>query len=175
MKISSVIRATLAAIILSGVVGCKTNSENYRVAYEGVKDKVERVDPVQGTIYDRYRQEARSAATVIDGDTIPTLTVPVMCVKGLSTPDDVLPYSIAVTQFKQIFNARALVDRLRAAGYRGATVVQTAEPLYYVIAVTTATASEAAAAYELVRADRAVFSKPPFPLILRPTRYPLTL
>lgn len=162
-----------SAVVAGMLVSCKTNEANYRAAYEAVKEKTEADSGIEGTIYEKIRKESVSSHTVIGTDTIPTLTVAVKCVKGLSTPSEVKPYNIAVSQFKQVFNARSLMERLRADGYKSATVVETAEPLYYVIAVTTDSVDEAAAAYEIIKADKRVYTRTPYPLLLRPQRYPL--
>jgi hypothetical protein len=166
----------LAASAVAGMfVSCKTTEENYREAYEAVKEKVETESGIDGTIYEKIRKEAISSQTIVAGDTIPTTTVAIKCVDGLSTPTDVKQYNIAVAQFKQLFNAKSLTTRLRNNGYVGATVVATAEPLYYVIAVTTESPEDAATAFDKVRNDKNVFTKTPYPLLLRPQRYPLSM
>ncbi len=162
-----------AAIVAVPFVSCKTNEANYKAAYEAVKEKTETDSGIEGTIYEKIRKESVNSHTVIGRDTVPTVTVAVKCVKGVSLPADIKYYNIAVAQFKQVFNARSLMERLRGYGYNTATLVETAEPLYYVIAVTTDSAEEAGAAYEIVKADKRVFSKTPYPLLLRPQRYPL--
>ncbi len=155
-------------------VSCKTNEANYRAAYEAVKEKTETDSGIEGTIYERIRKESVQSRTIVGRDTIPTMTVAVKCVAGVSVPDDVKQYNIAVSQFKQVFNAKSLVDRLRSEGYDSATLVVTAEPLYFVIAATTSSPEEAAAAYEIICADKRIFTKTPYPLLLKPQRYPLS-
>ena len=81
------------------------------------------------------------------------------------------PYAIVVNQFKQVFNAKSLMNRLRDNG-NNAIVVETAEPLYYVIAGSYETAEEAAAAYHKIKSDKNIVLKEPFPWILRPVRLP---
>lgn len=162
--------AITATLLLAS---CRTNEENYRVAYEAVKEKTEAASGLESTIYEQMRREAIGGRTIVAGDTIPTTTVAVRCVAGVSTPAAVGQYNVAVAQFKQLFNARSLVDRLHAAGYSGATMVATAEPLYYVIAATANDAADAAALFAAVRADERVYSKPPYPLLLRPQRFPI--
>jgi hypothetical protein len=154
-------------------ISCRTTEENYREAYEAVKEKVDADSGIDGTIYEKIRKEAINSQTIVRGDTVPTMTVAVKCVDGLSTSGDVKQYNIAVAQFKQLFNAKSLMTRLRNNGYSGATVVVTAEPLYYVIAATVDSPEEAAGAYDKVRNDKTVYARTPYPLLLRPQRYPL--
>lgn len=173
MKISNLMPSAAIVALLLSAASCRTSEENYRVAYTAVKEKVDADAGIEGTIYEKIRREAVGGRTIVGGDTIPTTTVAVGCVEGVSVAADVGRYNVAVAQFKQLFNARSLVGRLRAAGYSGATVVATGEPLYYVVAATAATAEEAAAAFAAVSADTAVYSRPPYPLLLRPQRFPL--
>ncbi|MCM1033988.1 MAG: hypothetical protein NC405_09615, partial [Odoribacter sp.] len=142
MKIYPLLAA--GCVMAMTFVSCKTNEANYRAAYEAVKEKTENDSGIDGTIYERIRKESVKSRTIVGNDTIPTMIVAVKCVPGVSGPADVKQYNIAVSQFKQVFNAKSLMDRLRAEGYDSATLVVTAEPLYYVIAVTTSSPEEAA-------------------------------
>ena len=164
-------------MLLAVMASCKTTEKNYRAAYEKALEKTEETSVVDGTIYDKMRREAINSSMVDSqsGDTIPMITMTVSCVKGVSVPDSVGRYSVAVAQFKQVFNAKSMMRRLRARGYTTATVVQTAEPLYYVLAATCATPAEAAEAYRRIVADKAVATKTPYPCVFTPARYPLSL
>ena len=77
-------------------------------------------------------------------------------------------YNIVVGQFKQVFNARQMRERLMAGGYPDAFIIHTREPLYYVVTQTVATPEEALAAYERVKADRNIVLRDPLPFVLRP-------
>lgn len=170
---TTALAAAAAALLAAAASSCRTNEANYREAYTAVREKADADDGIEGTIYEKIRKEAVGGRTIVGGAAIPTTTVAVAAVAGVSTAADVGPYNVAVAQFRQSFNARSLAQRLRAAGYAGATVVATAEPLYYVIAAPAATADEAAALFAAVAADTAVYTRPPYPLLLRPQRYPL--
>lgn len=163
-----------AVIIASVCASCKTTEENFRYSYETARQKAdEGNNGIDGTVYDRIRNEAIRSHMVSDGDTIPLNTINVAAVKDVSTPDDVKRYSVAVAQFKQLFNAKSMASRLRERGYDGATVVMTAEPLYYVIAAGADTNAEATALWRKVRADKQMVMKAPFPWILAPSSYPV--
>ena len=70
-----------------------------------------------------------------------------------------------------MFNARQMRQRLIDSGYESAMIVNTREPLYYVIAVTAATPEEALAAWQRVTADKNIVLRSPLPFILQPARY----
>ncbi len=153
--------------------GCKTTEANYRAAYEVAKEKSAEKSLVDGTIYDQMRREAIDSRLVVNGDSIPMVTVQVSTVADYSTPQSVKRYSVVVNQFKQVFNAKSQVNRLRTSGYPEALLVVTAEPLYYVVAVSVDNPEEAAAEYFKVLDDKSIVKKNPFPWILRPASYPV--
>ncbi len=158
----------LAAAVLSS---CKTTEANYKRAYElAVKDKDD-ADPVANTIYDAIRREALPAAVITaEGDTLryksEHLTVTVD--QGLDRVPVMKRYCVVAGQFKQQFNAKAMAKRLRDLGYESAFVIQTAEPLYYVVAVTTDSPSEASEAERALAKDEVLALRAPCPLIVRP-------
>ncbi|MBD5267914.1 MAG: hypothetical protein HDS41_07070 [Bacteroides sp.] len=163
----------LCLVMLLVASGCKTTEANYRAAYEVAKEKSADKSPVDGTVYDQMRREAIDSRLIVSGDSLPMLTVQVATVPEYSTPESVKQYSVVVNQFKQVFNAKSQVARLRESGYPGALLVVTAEPLYYVVAESVATPDEAAAAFKKVMEDKNIVKKSPFPWILRPATYPL--
>ncbi len=165
--------SVLCIAMLLAASGCKTTEANYRAAYEVAKEKSAEKSPVEGTIYDQMRREAIDSRLIVKGDSLPMLTVQVATVPQYSTPETVKQYSVVVNQFKQVFNAKSQVARLRESGYPGALLVVTAEPLYYVVAESVATPDDAAAAFKKVMDDKNIVMKSPFPWILRPAVYPL--
>ena len=170
MKYCIILLLTLAICVLPG---CRTTEANYRAAYEVAHRKSEQKSPVEGTVYEKIRNESVESRMVAGNDTVPMNTVMIAAVKDFTNPDDVKHYSVAVNQFKQIFNARSQAQRLRDAGYPQATVVMTSEPLYYVIAGGADTAAEAMEIYHRVKKDKSVITKSPFPWVLKAARYPI--
>ena len=164
----------LVAIFMVILSGCKPTEANYRAAYLAAKEKNEAESPVEATIYDRIRKEAINSELVDGNDTIPMMTVPVKCTPGESNPSSVKLYSVTVAQFKQIFNARSMAERLRAQGYENATVVENGEPLYYVIASTYETADSAAMGFRYLNSDSNVKCRPPYPCVMKAAIFPLT-
>lgn len=163
----------IAIIAIMATTGCKTTEANYRAAYMAAKEKSEEKSPVDGTIYAQMRKEAIDANLVVKGDTIPMNHEQVATVAGYSTPETVRRYSIVVNQFKQIFNAKSQVERLRTNGYPDALLVKTAEPLFYVVAAGADTPETAAELFKKVSSDKSVVIKSPFPWILVPATYPV--
>lgn len=172
MKFQYVITMISAAIILSGVTSCKTNEANYRAAYEAAKQKQEEDSGISGTIYERIRQESINSRLIVDGDSIPMSTVNVRLTANCQPETPLAQYGIAVAQFKQLFNAKAMMNRLRENGYPGAAIVENAEPLYYVIAASAADADSIPELYHKVLNDKKIVTKSPFPWVLKPSHFP---
>lgn len=173
MIMKRILLISCCAAILWAATGCKTTEANYKAAYEMAKEKSAEKSPVDGTIYEQMRREAIDSRLVVNGDSIPMVTAQISVVPGYSTPQSVKRYSVVVNQFKQVFNAKSQVDRLRAAGYPDALLVVTAEPLYYVVAASADTPEDIAGQFKKVADDKSIVKKSPFPWVLRPASYPL--
>lgn len=164
------IAACVAALAFTG---CKTTEANYKAAYEAAKQKNEETRGIEGTVYEKIRNEAIESRLIVKNDSIPMSTVQVKIARQTASPDSVKRYSLVVNQFKQVFNATSQMNRLRSEGYPEAFLLETAEPLYYVVASSFDSPEEASAAYKKIIADKSVTMKAPFPWILRPARFPL--
>lgn len=127
----------IAALTLLTAIGCKTTEENYRAAYQRVKEN-ERAG-IDSTIYSRIRQEARPRQISIDGDTVGMRSEYVAVTEGQTgiTTEALKRYNVVVAQFKQLFHAKSVSRRFIEAGHSKTFIVQTREPLYYVVAFTT--------------------------------------
>lgn len=158
--------ATLPILVGSG---CRTNEENYRRAYEAAKQK--QVEEAGGeTIYNKIRREARQSATTAGGDTIAYTTQFVLVTKDLgATPASLKRYNLVAGQFKQLFHAKSLMNRLRQAGYSDSFVVQTREPYYYVIAASSDAIADIVALLKQFETAPPMKLVDPCPWILRPT------
>jgi hypothetical protein len=161
----SILYVTAAfAMMLSG--GCKTTEANYRQAYEKA---IAARDNIDSTIYGQIRRQFNEQAVVtVSGDTV---NVRVMHVRvtpdGGGIAENLHRYNVVAGQFKQLFNARSMRNRMADNGFPGAFVVETAEPYYYVVASSHNTAAEASAALKS-QAD-AIRMKEPCPFILDAT------
>lgn len=166
MKKALILTLTLVALLSA----CKPSEKHYRAAYEAAKAK-EQATPLEETIYANIRKEARHQNVVIGNDTLPMTTQYVsFTTEAGGNVADFHRYNIVVAQFKQVFNAKAMMKRAVEAGYQNAFVVQTREPLYFVVARSVTTPAEARAALDSVRTEQKIPMKEPAPWILRTPR-----
>ncbi len=161
----------LLVIIMAAacLTACKTSEANYKAAYETVIEKQRGATPTDGTIYNRFRDRVVAHEVITAaGDTLSVRVEAIAFVgDGGITRDDMLKYNVIVGGFKQIFNARALRDRLANNGYKS-FIISTAEPLYYVGAATAGTLDEVAPVVERLSADPDLRLRSPYPFILQP-------
>lgn len=152
-------------------VACKTSEANYRAAYERAAEQRQAQSGVDSTIYARIRNQATTTRLIASGDSIPMRTEYVSPTKDEgATRENTLKYNVVVGQFKQIFNARQMRQRLISGGYPDARLLETREPLYYVVTATCATPEEAEQAYRKVLQDKNLVLRAPLPFILRPAQ-----
>lgn len=171
MKILKLIAATVC--IMGTLYSCKPTEANYRQAYLTTKEKADEKSPVESTIYNNLRRQTIKSGIIDGNDTIPLMQTAVKCTPGISVPDSVGLYSVAVAQFKQIFNARSMMNRLRGMGYSAATVVENGEPLYYVLISTFDNADAAVESYKAIANDADIVCREPYPCIFKPSVFPL--
>ncbi len=167
MKLSRLLPIAALAC-LAVVASCKPSEESYRQAYEAAKNRD--TDVIEETIYNKIRQRARPQQIVVGADTLDYR------VEGVTlTGDDgairqrVKRYNVVVGQFKQIFNARAMTEAITSRGYDG-FIVNTAEPLYYVVAAACSTNEEALRLLQEVEKRKDIPMKDPYPLVVCPAR-----
>lgn len=169
---SVAIIATLALTVFSG---CKTSEKNYRTAYETARQhQIERnggEDLTNGVALTQTGMFKPAAHTIGDV-TFPMATTWVRSESGVTSPLDSLHrYNVAVGQFKQIFNARALFNRLKNSHYPDAVMMKTSEGYYVVASMSTNVPVEALKGLEEVKADTTIKPREPFPFILRPAQF----
>lgn len=122
-----------AAVVL---VGCKTTEANYRAAYEATiasrtPNERDGLDENTRRLLALDRKNVHSKA-VVDGDTLAITTL--FVTMESNDPKFVPQYSVVSNAFSQVFNARALLNRLIEAGFTNAYIFKTATPDYYVAA-----------------------------------------
>lgn len=158
-KSAYIFLAYIFIVFLVTLAGCKTTEKNYREAYEKAITADTTRTPFEETIYGAQRRAVRNGKIAIDGDTIPMQMIAVsVTADGGGIPEMLKNYCVVAASFKQLFNAWSVRDRLVDGGYPGAFIVQTTEPYYYVLALSTDTATAAVAALRKLQAT------PPFPL-----------
>lgn len=158
-------------VLAAAITGCRTTEANYRAAYEAAvagRDDDPSSTGIDNTVYDKIRREARPASVIADGDTVPARRERVRLTDAADGEQMQAAY-LVVAQFKQLFNARSLRDRLRDGGYPDVTLLETREPLYYV-AVGGGDNHAAAMLYRDWLAKPALPARDPYPLILQPVR-----
>lgn len=167
MKTRILLPTAAIALAAMAMTGCKTNEQNYRSAYEVAKQA--QYTGVDSTVYAKIRQEAIPTAIMADGDSIHIKTEFVTTTKPSadSAAPELKRYGVVVGQFKQVFNARAMQSRIVANGYPQAYIVQTREPLYYVIAAGSDSIDTAVADMKRVAADTSMRLRQPLPWILQ--------
>lgn len=148
------------------MAACGTNEANYKKAYEKAKEK--EGSGIESTIYNRVREQSREECIVTDGDTVNVTVEYVTATKDAGfTPERLDKYNVVTGQFKQLFHAKSMRNRMEAGGYPEAIIVETGEPLYYVVIRSTQLLAEAKAAADSVSASSPVKLKDGFPVILR--------
>ena len=150
------------------VVSCGTNEENYRKAYEKAKEKD--TDGIESTIYNRIRQQSRDEKIILGNDTIDVTVEYIAATKAAGyTPAQMQKYNVVAGQFKQLFHAKSLRNRMADGGYPDAIIVETGEPLYYVVALSTKSLSEAKSVADTLATASPVKLGAGFPMIVRAT------
>ena len=158
--------AVVAAMALGA---CKTTEANYKAAYEAAKIQQRQSADIDSTIYGKVRRQGTMIQLSVGQDTLPIRTEAIGYTDGGgASRETVRKYNIVVGQFKQVFNARQMRERLMAGGYPDAFIVHTREPLYYVVTQTVDTPEEALAAYDKVKTDKNIVLRDPLPFVLRP-------
>lgn len=170
MKIRKIHLLPIVALMIAMLaVGCKTNEANYRQAYETAKEGMKNKNAIDSTIYSRIRNNAQTTNLIVGNDTLGVRTEHIAIPQdGGMTRERLKRYNVVVGQFKQIFNARQMRERLQNSGYADAFIINTAEPLYYVCTQTCTTADEAVHELEKVKNDKSIVLREPLPFLLRP-------
>lgn len=158
----------LLALLLC--VGCKTTEQNYKNAYETARQhQAERqgVDlPDGATLKNPDVPDPRPV--VIDGVELPMVTAWVLTADKAVTPLDSLgKFTVVVAQFKQIFNASQMRDRLASSNGLKPVILKMANGYYLVGAYTTNDPSQALEDYNRIKDDKSIMLKEPFPFIFR--------
>ena len=162
----------IAAIAALCAISCKTTEENYRKAYEAAAQQQRDATGLDSTIYGRIRNQAVTSWLAVGSDSLPVRREYIGYTDGGgASRDNIRRYNIVVGQFKQVFNARQMRQRLIDGGYDGAMIVHTREPLYYVIAASVPTPEEARKVWQRITTDRSLVLKSPLPFILTPANF----
>lgn len=142
--------------------GCKTTEANYSAAYEIARQKRDAgltAEEVEG-----MKREAAIAGTVYKGDSIPLKGMYVKRIEGA----EARPYTVVVASFKQLFNSRSVMKRLKEGGWEAPVLLQSPrDEVYYVGAQTSASLDSAVSALRRIEKDPPLQMKAPCPFIIR--------
>ncbi|MCM1440403.1 MAG: hypothetical protein NC131_14540 [Roseburia sp.] len=165
----------IAAVTVATLTGCKTTEANYRAAYETAVGQREARE-ADGSVSTAKLQQFNAPRPKLtpEGDTIMVRMERVSPTKidGVQTVGSLKQNNIVVGQFRQLFNARAMLERLLAGGYPDAFVAQSAGPIYYVVALSSAKTTGIAADLDRVKADSTMKLREPLPFVLCPLNSP---
>lgn len=151
-------------LLLSLLISCKTTEENYRSAYEVAKAK--QTEGLTDREISAMQREEALPKVVYKGDSIPLKSVYVKWVEG-GAEGSALRYNVVVNSFKQQFNARSLLTRLRDAGYATSLLLEDKTGRYYVAASTTASLDTALVTLRSLEQSSPVPLRSPYPYILQ--------
>lgn len=170
MKLIRTIALAAGCIWLLSATGCKTTESNYRSAYETARAKRDAdaadMNVPQGM---KLSNSATPAMTKIGtGISFPMATEFIRDDdKTVAGRDDLQRYTVVIAAFKQVFNAKALADRLKKGGIAEPLVFRNGPGMYFVGTMTTMQPAEAKAGLERVMSDSTIHCTEPFPYILR--------
>jgi len=168
---NNILKISAAAVVLAICVSaCRTSEANYKAAYDKAIAGRGQIVPLDSTIYGKVRREMHTAILVAGGDSAELRTMHVSPTDNEDgTPGKTpLQYGVVAGQFKTLFNARSLCDRLRTAGYSDASIVNTSEPYYYVVASWHTDSKQAVQAQHKIKKDAPVVMREPLPFVLKP-------
>lgn len=169
MKLKS-LNTLCAVAIVCVAVSCKTTEANYRAAYErAIEGK--NANDTDSVGITPIRQEVKTIMKNIDGADLPTISRFVNITEnGGGINESIKRYCVVSGQFKQVFNARSMRERLVENGYPGAFVVQADDRYFLVVAGSFHDAKQARELYDKLKADDALKLKSPMPLVLLPSQ-----
>lgn len=168
MKKYSRICIAVAATALLATGACKTSEANYRQAYERATVGRDSANAIESTIYGAHRRDMGSRVVVIGTDSATVRTQRVAITEGGGAiRENLRPFNVVVGQFKQLFNAKSLRERLVDEGYPETFVVNTAEPYYYVVLSSHADVAGAVKALKSLPTNFPVKLREPLPFIMQ--------
>lgn len=156
------------------VTSCRTTEANYRSAYDkaSARQAERSAEGESDDIipYGQLRKPNTPKPEVIcqngTNDSVPVLRTGVVAVDAGT---ELNRYNIIADGFAQHFNARALVSRLKDAGYDSAKVIRDASLRYYAVAASSDDPCDACQLWQALMSDSAVTLRAE-PFILISTR-----
>lgn len=155
-----------AVLFLISAQGCKTTQANmydaYAKAIEGEKNR-----DADDVVIGNRREMGHTSVMLGANDSIDVIPKHLFITKdGGGIRENLRRYCVVVGQFKQLFNAKSMRERLADGGYPGCFVAETSEPYYYVIVRGYDSINDAAAMLHKVEGDNTFKFKKPLPFII---------
>ncbi len=167
MKTAKLLILTILAA--AAFTACRTTETNYRQAYERTVAARTEQDSLDNTIYGHERRNMSETKARTSTGEVTLKTQFVRVAQGCGLNENLHRYNAVVGQFKQIFNARSMRERLIDAGFPATIVVETAEPYYYIVIGSFNTIDEAAAELDKYRASGCTIGNTKEPFVLDAT------
>ena len=157
----------VSALIVPTLFSCKTSEANYRSAYEKAIAGRDSDSAVDSTIYGAQRRSMETVTLDTPDGEVEVRRQMVRITDGGGGSDEKLRrYNVVAGQFKQLFNAKSMRERLADGKYPSAFVIETAEPYYYVVIASYDDISEATAELDALRQSGNIVMREPLPYIL---------
>lgn len=163
IRMKKILIPVIAALIGSvAFTGCKTTEANYAKAYQIAKEKRDAAltdEEITG-----MKREEAIPKTVYRGDSIPLRGMYVRHVEGAKPQQ----YTVVAATFKQLFNSRSVMSRLKDSGSWPAPLLfqDPRDKRYYVGAATYNSLDSAVAALHILQTASPVALSSPCPFIL---------
>lgn len=165
----------LITIALAGATlcSCRTTEANYRAAYEATRASQAVADSDDGLGENTRRmlnldKKQHQYIQIVGTDTLNVTNVFAILEDG---PDNHVPqFSVVSNAFSQLFNARALMQRLKEAGFENAYIFKTPVPDYYVAAGGSENIADIPAIIKALNAAGNPGSRAGFPAVVRVPR-----
>lgn len=163
----------LLAVMAFGAFSCKTNEKNMNDAYvKAIQGRNADSFGLDSTIYTKIRREMQHGEMTVGDRKVDVSSQWVNVTKdGGGLRESLKRYNVVVGQFKLLFNAKSMRERIADGPYPGAFVVETGEPYYYVIAGSFDEVTPAIDMLERAKADTVLKLKSPLPFILEPAQW----
>lgn len=160
----------MGVALLLGVASCKPSEKSYREAYERTIDARRGAESeyLDSAALAAMQMQGRPQTLIVGADTLHYRVVRVSPARDAGSDAAPGRFCVVTGRFRQIFNAKEMRQRLIAAGYDGALIVRSAEPAYYVAAISVETPEEALSGLRKVADDARLGVKSPFPWVLTP-------
>lgn len=156
-----------AAVLFLAAPSCKTTQANMYDAYAKAIEGEKAREAEDNEIIGKKQEMGHQSVMLGNGDSIDVTSKYLFVTKdGGGIRENIRRYCVVVGQFKQLFNAKSMRERLADDGYPVCFVAESSEPYYYVIVRGYDSINEAAEMLHKVEKDKTFKFKKPLPFII---------